>query len=280
MKHAIRLIPASFLLLAVAGCWQETPRSPEPEPEELLQDWLKLADVPVPDMDFGKAQLIGNRLAEAKRLDLILNVLGDAAANPKLKVLAVVSLTAMANTGIETRLLEFVAADREATTRACAAKLLGLVNSDTARDRLKTLIDDPEHRVRVTAILMLLRAGAPEALAKIPEIWASPETQISERTELVLSIPEAALSEFSPLLVEAAGNHDMDYESRRRAITALGRLGGAEAIPVLEAAVADDPIPALKELAQDSLSAVRDRMVYDTAEPGTGSASSVPNEVK
>lgn len=231
------------------------------------------------DLDFSTAQLIGSQLAKAGRVDLILGTLGDAAANPKSKLLAVVSLTPLVNNEMESQLIAFTAPEREATTRACAVKLLGFVDSDSARDRLTTLMDDPEHRVCVTAVLMLLRTGAPEALAKVAEVWASPETHATERTELVLSLPEARLGDFVPVLMDAAVNPDMDYESRRRAITALGQLGDATAIPALEAVAADAAIPALSESAQESLSAVRDRLAHDSAAPEPAPAPAAPSEV-
>ena len=272
---------AVYLCMAglAAGCWSKPPQVARTTPEELHRQWLQLADASVQDMDIATAQEIGSQLNEAGRLDLILGTLGDASANPKSKLLAVVSLLPFVGPEMFPTLETYVGLDKEATTRACAAKLIGLIATDAARACLESLMQDTEHRVRVTATLMLARDGLPEAVTKLRELWTAPDTTASEKTELVLSIPETQLGLFQDILLTAAVNQELDQDSRARAITALGQYGDNTALAVLENSAANDPIPALRQMAAESLAALRERVAHAGTEPQSGTPAD-SSEVK
>lgn len=219
-------------------------------------------------LDYSAAVMIGERLAAADRLDLLFATLGDAAANPKAKLLAVVSLTPLLRPEMTTQLAALTESDRETTTRACAAKLLGFIDDDGARARLRGLMNDAERRVRVTALLMLARAHDAQAVEALPALWADPETTTADRVELVLSLPDETSAKFEGIYKEAAVNHELDPEIRIRSVTALGEIGGPAASAVLERCAAEDPIPAVREMARAAADAIAAR----AAAPDVGSA--------
>ncbi|HNR30190.1 MAG TPA: HEAT repeat domain-containing protein [Candidatus Hydrogenedentes bacterium] len=257
-KHVFALYSA-VCLLVLAGCRPDVQPPTESSPEEVYRQWLALADAPVDRIDFSAAVMLGEQLAAADRMDLVLDALGSPEANPKVKVLAVVTLTPLVRPEMESRLAELTAAANEATTRACAVKLLGFIDSDTARARLRELMGDAEHRTRVTATLMLARARDAEALDALPALWADPETGTSERIELVWSLPDEASERFAPIYKEAALDLELDPEVRIRAVTALGKIGDADAAEILDRCSVDDPVPAMREMARAALAALHAR---------------------
>ncbi len=266
-------IPALCAAVFVLACWGCRPDVQPPaasSPEEKHRQWLALADVPVENLDYSAAVMLGEQLAAEDRLDLIFTTLGDASANPKAKLLAVVSLTPLLRPEMTSQLAALTESAREATTRACAAKLLGFIDDDGARARLRELMHDPERRVRVSAMLMLARAHDASAVEALPTLWADPETNAAERVELVLSLPDEGSARFEGIYKDAALDHALDPEIRMRSVTALGEIGNPGAAAVLERCAAEDPVPAVREMARSAADAIAARTTNQAAGGAAG----------
>lgn len=256
------LLISIFVVPFLCGCGSEPP-PPEARheltPSELFAAWLDLANAPADELDFNTAVAIAERLNAAQQLDLILNALGAPDTDPKARVLAVVSLTPYIQPTMIPRLKEFTAADRDSTTRACATKLLGMLDNEEARTQLRALTQEPDKRVRNTAVFMLARSGDAQAISQLPAIWNEPETDVRERTELLLCLPQDRPQDYLAIYREAAVNEDLEPELQARAIMALGQAGGPEDADTLNAIAAKTPIPELGALARDTAQALLSR---------------------
>jgi HEAT repeat protein len=227
----------------------------------LFARWEALAEAPADELDFQQALSYTMALAEADELDRILNVLGDIDANPKAKVLAVVSLSAFLSHGMVDQVLALTQPGHETTTRAGAAKLLGTMllshmrppavegmitppteeDLTAARARLRELASDEEHKVRFTAATLLARVGDEAALDQLVTLWHAEETDANERMELVYSLPQESGETFKEIFKQAAVDTTLDPEVRQRALVELGLTNDPELTPFLDEVSASDP---------------------------------------
>lgn len=244
----------------------------------LMQEWKELAKSDFGGLNTNRAMELVQRMAAMgpDGLTALLDVLEDKDANPVAKVLVVISMTPFIQQEQGGRLLAMTQPDRETTTRTCATHLLGFIKSDEAGIRLRELSRDPERRVRVEALLVLVMQGDVNAIAQARDLWEAPDTTDRERTQLLLMIPEAITPQFIDLYAEALSHGGLERGALNRAVTVLGRSGDASVLEALEAFAALDGIGLeLHALAKSAAAAVEARIAQPDS-PAPSDAATAP----
>ena len=269
ISMAMMALTAVALVAGCGGKEQPAPAQREMTREELIEAWMHIPEAGRDQMNVQAATAIALKLAESgpEGLEPILEVLGDPEAAPLAKVLAVASLTPLVSPEMAPRLISYTQADRDSTTRACAANLLGLLDLPAARERLHALVDDPNSQVRVAALMVLLRQGEAVALDAVRELWKDPDTTWEQRTEVVLAVPEKQAAEFLDIYRDALLDQQFEPHVRVHAATVLGRYGGAEEIPALAEAAGTDPAARVRALAQSGIELIESRNDADVPPP-------------
>ncbi len=198
--------------------------------------------------------------------------------------------------------------DTHAFVRMEAAKALGSMEAREAIPALVLLLEDEEEHARgssfdplvrmkakeaVPSIRTLLKEGRPEArrlavgvLAAIDPQGSAPllreslrDFNSSVRASAALALADLGDREAIPGLLRALGRPRRAAGSEYAVVTALGRLGAVEAIPLLERMSEDpeepalfDAIPVLKKLGgrvslQGLAGALRDKNIYNDSRP-------------
>ena len=284
-----RIFPSLLLAaaLALAGCGTETVPAPVPSPGEPpasvtpFEQWQRLARAPYDELDHIRAVEVTLQLYQRGELNLILDVLADPDSTPVAKVLTVVSLTPFLSEDLIEPLTALTGPDHDTTTRACAAKLLGTMllpdmrppenangpaQPDPARlaqvrTHLRALMGDAEPRVRVTALTMLAREGDEAALAQINDVWHDPSSDANARMEIVRSLPPHEAEPYKAIYLGAAVDATLDADLRRTAVIRLGEMAGEDVLATLEQAAAEDPAPAVREIAAAAAAVVRNKVL-------------------
>ncbi len=243
--------------------------------DALVQEWKELSKAGFQGLNARRGQEITAELAKSGTAGLspILDALGDPQGDPVAKVLAVMCLTQYISPDMAPRLLEMTREGQETTSRACAAHLLGFVQTPEAKQRMKELALDKERRVMMEASLALLMNGDPDTLKRVPELWNDKETTERERTQLINVLPEAHARECLDIVKAAAQNADLEMPARIKAVTILGRIGDASVLDALNACAEKDPFPEIKSLAANAAEAVKARTQAPAAPPATPPSS-------
>ena len=233
----------------------------EIKPDDILQAWKELPKAGLENMDTTSAAILAQQLSRTgpNGLKPLIDIIGDPASTPEAKVLAVISLTPLVDSGMAPRLMEMTAPGLDPTTRSCAAHLLGLLESPEITARLRALCDDEEQQVRTAATIVLVMRQDPEILDRIPEIWHSPETTMKQREDLAYMLPESFAATHPELMGAIATDLDLASGARQRALMFLGRFGTKSDILTLQTCATTDPDPALRALALDAIGAIEER---------------------
>lgn len=231
-------------------------------PEQLVDAFKQIAARGAGNWDLQSAQNIVIGLKASPRgVDPLLDIVGDPQADKLAKVLAVICLSPEITPEMAPRLTEFTQPDKDATTRACATHLLGLVKTPEADARMQALIGDPEHTVRSAAILVL---GAfrndPAALAELPALWQDAETTNDDRNQILNMVSEEQVREHQELFKDALANQDLNIKARERLATVLGMVGDEAVLEVLDKVAAEDPHDSVKVMARGAADAIRARL--------------------
>lgn len=277
-KSMILLSLPVILALLCAGCGSSEPAAPDPVAmrADLMRAWMELPKAGSANLDVGSACIIAQRLAQSgpEGLAPLLDVLGDPQGDPVAKVLAVISLTPVMTPAMAPRLIEFTREGQETTTRACAANLLATLDLPEAVTRMRELCGDKEQRVRVAAQLAMISRRDPEQIGQIAALWQDPSTNPSQRTQLILVLPDTNEQDYLSIFAEAVVNQELEPVARKRAAAALGRLGDAAALASLERCAASDPDPEVVSLATTAIEALKAR----TAEEAAPAPAPTPSE--
>ncbi len=230
--------------------------------QTLLAQWRKLPEAGAHQMNIPAAIQIMTELqgyGYEKGVKPIVAALGAPESTPAARVLATICLTPILSEEMLPQLIAFSKPGQDTTARACAARLLGSMALPEAQEQVHALMDDAEPRVKVAAMLILVRGKDPEVLKRIDELWTLTESDIRARQELLMALPMEQSASFLAYYAKALNNVLMDSSIRMHCATLMGRVGGAEVLPALDQCAAQDSDPAVREVAKNAAAAVRAR---------------------
>ena len=227
-----------------------------------LQQWYAISEGVLEEMNFEQAMNLARQLAEqgVEKLEPIFAVLESSDRSPSAKVLAVISLSPFINESHFDRLLVMTKEDRDATTRGCAINLLALITTPAAEARIKELLNDPDTHVSKESALVLLRRDDSAAVEKEVSLWKDPATENKDRNEIVLAFPTARAKDNLFIYEDSICNTDIDFLARSHAINILGMLGNENSIAKLDACIASEQFPRVRELLESAKKAIEGRI--------------------
>lgn len=263
-----RLVSAMAVVLMggllVSACGGKP--GPEKQREALVAEWKKLNDAmladPKKDVDVSKVTQIAQQLASLgpTGIDPLLEILADPNSNPRTKMLVTMSLTtAMAKENMP-KVIALTDAKYDVNTRVNAAHLVSIYGDPELEAVCDKLMEDPEIRVRLQIFHMRLMRQDPRALAVVDQIWADPDTPVADKMQIVQGLLERDAPQHMQIFLQAVPDPQIAPIARERAVTILGRLGDASAVPVLEKASQEDLDPKIKEVAKTALEALKARL--------------------
>lgn len=269
----VRPLAALALVFTLLGCTQEAPEGPPPadtssgameapkSSDELLAEWTGLAQVQVSHEPSARALAVTGQLAAMgpESLMPLIDVLGHPESGPAQKVFVVQCLAPYVSGVHLERLAKIVGTSKDPTTRSCATALLARIGGRGAAIVLGTLVDDSEKRVRLAALAGLGRGGDAGARGRLVALYNSEDTNAFERLQILTVFLAEPGEEGVPLLTDAVKRPLMDPAVRLDAALALGRVGDASAISVLEKSKETAANDAYAEVADSAIAAIRER---------------------
>ena len=255
-----------MLLLGLAACGGKPAATPQVDAATLAAKFKDVADAAQQERyhqaDVVQLGKISQALADLGPggLDKLLELLSLPETHPRTKMLITMNVKSRLTQENMPRIVELTDAKYEVNTRVNAAYLVGSYNEPLLVPRSAELLKDPEPRVRMASFQVQLLRGTPEAMAMVDAIWNAPDTPIADKGQIVNSISEADAPKFMAIYANALSNPEFDPIARGRAITILGRIGGADALPALDKAAAEELDAGLKDQAKVAADALRSRL--------------------
>jgi cyclophilin family peptidyl-prolyl cis-trans isomerase/HEAT repeat protein len=123
--------------------------------------------------------------------------------------------------------------------RAALASVLATLPAESALPRLRAMVDDSDQRVQPAVIAALAALNAPDAAALVTSRLQHDDPTV--RIAAANAVAKLKLPNGAALLANAyrAAKNDTTYVARAAALGALAEFGAAEAVPVLQEALAD-----------------------------------------
>lgn len=171
------------------------------------------------------------RLGAREAVPELIKALSDK--SPEVRVVAAAALWRLPDPGAVPTLLERVK-DPDKAVREWSALALGVAGDSRAVSELIPLLQDPERSVRLAAVRSLGRLNRTEALKPLTQyLEPADKRDDEEREEVVNSVSSIEGSERVGALLELLDDAASDTKQRLRVVLALGKVGDAQALPVL-----------------------------------------------
>lgn len=190
----------------------------------------------------------------------LLDVIASRDETPQAKVLALIALTPHIRNfpRLSIRVVEITAAEYETTSRACATDMLGLFDLPETNERLHQLLSDSESRVKVAALIVLMRREDPQALALIAETIQDDETSTEQKGDIALMMPASVVGQHLNLFVEVLLNPEMPLQIRRRAVNVLGDSGEESVVATLKQSADTDVDEVIRVMGSAAVAAINE----------------------
>ena len=267
MKHLFAPLCCAALFCA-AGCGPTpTYQSGVKSPEEYMRDWHDLAAEPPGKMDEGSAKMIAGKLAAVEGgLDMLFEVLADPESRPEAKLLAVVSLQPQLSLSLEPRIDQLTEPGLDPTTRACATQLLAFLRSEFSLNKLRTLLDDANHQVKMAALLGLLEAGKDDVFDHAEALWHADAARGQDRTAMILALPDTyAQTHLADYAAALADDIEIAPHARMIAAGALARSQDRQWLGALAKAAESDPDAQVREVSTQAKIVIEERATEELA---------------
>lgn len=245
------------------------------DPKALLEEWNAMAAHPRENIGQLRAQQViaGLIHSDPAATKAILKSIDDPAVSPEGKVFAALSLAPFIQKDSREYLVPLTAPGKEATTRTCATHLLAVMANAENESLFRSLLEDPERRVRMAARLGLLRMNAKDAHNLMAKSYDAPDASQNDKNNIVQYLTQQASKEDAPLLNRALANPDTAPSLLIPIARALARQGDESSLKPLETLAASTQDPQVKRNAETAIKAITARMGKTDATPESTSAS-------
>lgn len=233
-----------------------------PPMEVLYEQWMNAATSGDINIDTQKLSVIAGLVGQYEGgYGLFLDLIANPDEDPHLKMLAATSMSQFVFPEDTARLVEMTQAELDATTRACAAHLLSSIPEpeQAGKDRLKELMQDESVQIRVATVLALAARGDIDAINSLNPLWKEDGLNPSQRTSILLSLPDAGPEVYRDMYLDAVQMQDLSTQLRLNLIEQLSLLSDEEVKSVLEKIGADDPDEEVRLMAQGAAAAIEAR---------------------
>lgn len=194
---------------------------------ELLRPLLR-AD-PEPAVRAAAGRALG-RLGSREAVPDLIAALGDTSAD--VRVVAAAALWRLPDPAATAPLLERVK-DPDRAVREWSALALGVIGDKRAVPELVRLLSDPERAVRLAAVRSLGRVGDAEGIDPVVSYVRNGKRDQEEKEEAVAAVASMKGDGRVPALLSLLEAAENDPAQQIRILTALGQVGGTQAMPAL-----------------------------------------------
>ncbi len=263
-----QLQPATAEAQDSAGSHQAMPKI---DPAILLKSWNEFIAMPRENMSNPRGQSIIAQLVMTngqEGIRPIVESIADPAQPADAKVLTTLSLAPYIDQTYTTYLTPLTNPGGDATTRSCALHLLAVAADVQNEPLFRSLLKDPENRVRMAAKLGLLRLNAPDAHAMMLEDYRKEEATREERENILHFLLPVASAQDVPMFNLALRDEELSPKIREGVLTALAQHGDGSSLEPLEAVAASSAGEEVKTLANSALTAIKERLQAQDAAGG------------
>jgi HEAT repeat protein len=229
--------------------------------DALVREWFELARSPEENLANPRCRQIALEISQInmEKLAPIFEVIADADTDIEEKVLAVATVDCVTGPVTVPWLTSLLTPESSADTRACAVQLLALSNDPSVLETLRECTEDDDRRVRLAALVGLMGQGDAEAREKLSEMFRAGGIGQNERNRILVSIAADPREADLAVLLEAIEDDAFPEGLRVQAIGAVGRVGNATSIEVLERIVSEESNETLRDVARDAVEAIAAR---------------------
>lgn len=210
------------------------------------------------------------RLGAREAIPELIKALNDRSA--EVRVVAAAALWRLPDPSAVPVLLEH-GRDNDKVVREWVAMALGVAADPRALPELVRLLDDPERAVRLAAVRSIGRVARPEGLRPLVGYLASGKRDEEEKDEVVNAVCSIEGTGRTSTLLELFGTASGDSKQKLRVVIALGKVGDAQALPLLRRTSARDESRTVREAATQAYAAVLGR---SKSKPGDASPGAEP----
>ena len=282
MLRLLRVVPLCGLAIALCSCEAPLPAVPPTavavDTSDPWAEWLAIADAAPEARDIERAvALCGVLGASQVGLTPLVAYLGDPAIDPEKKIVAIICLTPQRHglAPFEAQLREWTGDGEDEDTRKLTTHVLGLLDTPSAMERMKELLDDPARPVRESAMGVLLSFHPELVQERFQAFWDDPETSVGIREQVILGMPPHLVKPFIGLYSDAATDYRLTEASRMKSISVLGQLGTGEHLAILRKCIDNDPDDGVKERARGALALLEAAQGLAPVPPVQGATESV-----
>jgi HEAT repeat protein len=170
------------------------------------------------------------RLGAREAVPDLVAALGDSSAD--VRVVAAAAIWRLPDPSATGPLLERLK-DADRAVREWSALALGVIGDMRAVPELVRLLGDPERAVRLAAVRSLGRVGSPDGLEPVVRYLKAGKRDQEEKEEAVAAVTSMKGEGRVNALLELLEAADGDAPQQVRVLSALGQVGGQQALPAL-----------------------------------------------
>lgn len=286
MTARVLCIACVVIGLALCGCKPSegpapapvTPTFPQPtqvDPQKAFDQWKALVLNP----EAAKTGSVHIQLAadlKERAPDLIpqmVDLLLDPATQPESRFLILNSLEVAQTPELYPRLLDLTKPEVDPSVRTGVVIMLKTATEPTVVARIRELVNDPERRVKLAAMMVLSETGDKAVRAALQEYYFSDGLPAEHRSRIVQSLALTPEAGDLKVLTVALGDATLGEEARLVATGAIGRVGDPAGLDALDQIAQGNDSAELKKWAASAAKVIRDK----TAALGTpGQPSTTP----
>ncbi len=258
--------------LALCGCKPSegpapapvTPAFPQPtqvDPQKAFDQWKALVTNPeaarTGSVHIQLAAALKERAPELipKMVDLML----DPATQPESRFLILNSLEVAQTPELYPRLLDLTKPEVDPSIRSGVVIMLKTSTEPAVIARIRELVNDPERRVKLAAMMVLSETGDKESRTALQEYYFTDGLPAEHRARIVQSLALTPETSDLKVLTTALGDAAIGEEARLVATGAIGRVADPSGLAALDQIAQGNESADLKKWAASAAKVIREK---------------------